>query len=387
MAAARVQSWMLLTVIAVLPHACDQSLVQVNSGVHVLRGRSVFVTEKDLLINYDQTTESCKAEVVLNEPVTQRAGKLFPQVFDCHFLQDEVKYIHNGSPLLEEDTVMLRVYRFTDSDTHIETIQLRVLVVEPTDSLVELGLTPLVVPLFYGLSNAINSSVLTIRSRPDVACTIRLMTSETNAPSLGQLVTEEDSHSQDASGAQSQDSGQRKGRQTAVSCPGNKPCLHSTKEVSFLKASCQEFLSSGLKYQHLQPPSPEIDYIPLRVELRDQTSRALLEAESVWLPVLIHGAMQNQPPQPAFMASFILEVDQFILTPLTTAALDAIDHETPQERLVFNVTVPPAEGYITHLDDHTKPSRSFTWQDLHEMKVAYQPPNSSHTGRSSGVRL
>ena len=103
--------------------------------------------------------------------------------------------------------------------------------------------------------------------------------------------------------------------------------------------------------------------------------------ESVWLPVLIHGAMQNQPPKPAFMASFILEVDQFILTPLTTAALDASDNETPQEQLVFNVTLPPAEGYLTHLDDHTKPSSSFTWQDLHEMRVAYQPPNSSHAAR------
>lgn len=97
--------------------------------------------------------------------------------------------------------------------------------------------------------------------------------------------------------------------------------------------------------------------------------------------MLIHGAMQNQPPQAAFMASFILEVDQFILTPLTTAALDAKDGETPQERLVFNVTKPPAQGYIAHLDDHTKTCHSFIWQDLHEMKIAYQPPNSSHTGR------
>lgn len=105
------------------------------------------------------------------------------------------------------------------------------------------------------------------------------------------------------------------------------------------------------------------------------------QTESVWLPVLIHSAMQNQPPQAAFMASFILEVDQFILTPLTTAALDAKDHETPQERLVFNMTKPPAEGYITHLDDHTRPSYSFSWQDLHEMRMAYQPPNSSHVAR------
>lgn len=99
------------------------------------------------------------------------------------------------------------------------------------------------------------------------------------------------------------------------------------------------------------------------------------------MPVLIQGAMPNQPPQAALMASFILEVDQFILTPLTTAALDANDHETPREKLVFNVTVPPAEGYITHLDDHTKSIGSFSWLDLYEMKVAYQPPNTSQSQR------
>lgn len=37
------------------------------------------------------------------------------QVFDCSFLEDAVKYVHNGSPLLDEDTVSLRVYRLVSS--------------------------------------------------------------------------------------------------------------------------------------------------------------------------------------------------------------------------------------------------------------------------------
>ncbi|XP_070816237.1 FRAS1-related extracellular matrix protein 1b [Chaetodon trifascialis] len=351
----------------VVPAVCGGSLVAVNSGVEVSRGRSAFVTEKQLKISVDPTAD-CKVEVVMNEPVTQRVGRMTPQVFDCSFLEDEVKYVHNGSPQLDEDTVMLRVYRFTSSDTLVETVALPVRVVDSGPGVVELGSAPLVVPQFYGLSNAIDGSVLNIRTTAELVCSVRLMTTETSVPALGQLVREEDST-------------QRKGRETAVLCPGNKPCLHDTKEVRFLKTSCQDFLSSGLKYQHLSPPSPEIDYIPIRVELREQATRALLETESVWLPVLIHGAMQNQPPQAGFMASFILEVDQFILTPLTTATLDAKDHETPQERLVFQVTAPPAAGYVTHLDDHTKPITSFTWLDLHEMKVAYQPPNSSQSHR------
>uniref|UniRef100_A0A3B5APF7 FRAS1-related extracellular matrix protein 1-like n=1 Tax=Stegastes partitus TaxID=144197 RepID=A0A3B5APF7_9TELE len=322
---------------------------------------SVFISQTELQISVDPTSD-CKVEVVMNEPVTQRVGRLTPQlqVFDCSFLQDEVKYVHNGSPLLDEDTVKLRVY-FTSSDTLVQTVVLKIRVLDSGSGVVELGSVPLVVPQFYSLSNAIDGSVLNIRTS-GLICSVRLINTDISVPAVGQLVREEES---------------------SPRTPGNKPCLHHTKQLDFLKTSCSDFLSSGLKYQHLSPPSPEIDYIPIRVELRQQATRALLESEAVWLPVLIHGAMQNQPPQAAFMASFILEVDQFILTPLTTAALDAKDHETPQEQLVFNVTDPPADGYITHLDDHTRPVQSFTWTDLHDMKVAYQPPNSSQTHRKN----
>lgn len=91
--------------------------------------------------------------------------------------------------------------------------------------------------------------------------------------------------------------------------------------------------------------------------------------------------MPNQPPKPSFMSMFILEVDQFILTPLSTATLDAEDGETPKQLLVFNITKPPADGFITHLSDHTRPISSFTWLDLNEMLIGYQPPNSSHIYR------
>lgn len=40
---------------------------------------------------------------------------LLCQIFDCHFLANEVKYVHNGCPLLKEDSVMLKVYRCVSS--------------------------------------------------------------------------------------------------------------------------------------------------------------------------------------------------------------------------------------------------------------------------------
>lgn len=126
----------LLTLSHLWSHVQASSLVQLNAGLQVARGQSVFVTAGELQFHTNGISEACKVEVVLTEPVTQRVGKLTPQVtkqiqiqhiellnikqenncivfqvFDCQFLPDEVKYVHNGSPLLEEDTVMLRVYR------------------------------------------------------------------------------------------------------------------------------------------------------------------------------------------------------------------------------------------------------------------------------------
>lgn len=107
----------------------------------------------------------------------------------------------------------------------------------------------------------------------------------------------------------------------------------------------------------------------------------MLQSEQAWIPVRVVGAMPNQPPKPSFTSMYILEVDQFILTPLSTATVDAEDEETPQQLLVFNVTKAPEEGFLTHLSDHTRAVSSFTWLDLNDMLVGYQPPNASHAQR------
>ncbi|ETE61666.1 FRAS1-related extracellular matrix protein 1, partial [Ophiophagus hannah] len=227
-----------------LKTACS-TFVSINQGLKVMRGQSVFLSQKELEFSIPRKKDACKIEVVMNEPIAQRVGKLTPQVFDCHFLPNEVKYTHNGCPILDEDFVMLRLYR----------------------------------------------------------------------------------------------------------------------------------------YQHLDPPSPNIDYIPIRLDLTDTRSKILYKSEYAWIPVQIKNAVSNQPPQPAFMAMLILEADQFILSPLSTAILDAEDSETPKSLLIFNITQPPQEGFITHLQDHTKAVSSFTWTSLDSMLIAYQPPNSSHTER------
>lgn len=74
---------------------CRGSLVTVNLGVEVPRGGSVFITGKELKVSVDPTAD-CKVEVVMNEPVTQRVGRLTPQVRP-HLLL--VCTVHNTEPV------------------------------------------------------------------------------------------------------------------------------------------------------------------------------------------------------------------------------------------------------------------------------------------------
>ncbi|XP_060629597.2 FRAS1-related extracellular matrix protein 1-like isoform X2 [Anolis sagrei] len=341
-------------------------LVLVNKGISAERGQITYVTENELQFNISKERDSCKVEVVINEPVTQRVGKLTPQVFDCHFLPNEVRYIHNGCPLLKEDTVILRVYRFTPLETMVETFVIDVKIRNPSSSLAEFGHVPLEVPHFFGISQPIDRNILSFRYNGFAKiCTIRIMSSESQFPAVGQLIVE------DPKNQQSED------EQMAIKLK------KGFKEIHDLKISCEDFLEMGIRYQHLSPPSPDKDYISIQVEIRDKKNRFQQQAENVWIPVKIKGAIPNGKPQAAFMAMFILEIDEFILTPLTTVTLDAIDEETQRQGLVFNITKPPPLGYITHLEDQSKAIRSFTWQDLYDTKVAFQPSNISHSERQN----
>uniref|UniRef100_A0A3P9C444 Fras1 related extracellular matrix 1a n=1 Tax=Maylandia zebra TaxID=106582 RepID=A0A3P9C444_9CICH len=348
-------------------------------GLKVKRGQSAYLHVEDLQFHIPHQKDSCKLEVVVNEPITQRVGKLVPQVFDCDYLADEVKYVHNGCPLLTEDTVKLRLYRFTETETYMEVFAIHVEIMEPECTIIRLGPKSLEVPEFYSLSNAVDGNVVSFHyeSRSSLDCSIHLNSHDTHLPTHGQLVTGEP------------EKATRRGdepetfihlRQQLATCR-SEDCLKGLKLVKLTKVSCEDFLVMGLRYQHTDPPSPHVDYIAVRLDLKDTRSGSIYQSEQAWIPVQITGAMPNQPPTPAYMSTFVLEVDQFILTPLSTATLDADDEETPKQLLVFNVTTPPQDGFITHLSDHTRPVSSFTWLDLNDMLIGYQPANFSHNQR------
>ncbi|XP_040397310.1 FRAS1-related extracellular matrix protein 1 isoform X2 [Cygnus olor] len=376
------KTW-LLPLLSILLRVVCSSFISVNLGMKVMKGQSVFLSEDDLKFSIPREKDVCKVEVVINEPITQRVGKLTPQVFDCHFLPNEVKYTHNGCPILDEDMVMLRLYRFTETETFVETFTLHVQLLEPDCNIIKMRSRALEVPEYYGLSRAIDKNVLTFDydRKINLECTISITSLETHLPAHGQLIVGEVQQEQ-LRGDQPQSFFPGPKHSPGQQCR-NGSCMLGVGVIHNTKMSCEEFLRMGIRYQHLDPPSPDTDYIPVRLDLTDSRSKTLHKTEYAWLPVQIKGAIPNQIPKPALGAKFFLEVDQFILTSITTTTVDAEDNETPKSLLVFNITKPPLQGFITHLSDHTKPVGSFTWKDLSEMLIAYQPPNNSHTERRS----
>ncbi|XP_006864569.1 PREDICTED: FRAS1-related extracellular matrix protein 1 [Chrysochloris asiatica] len=372
---------LLLLLLLPLLRMTSPTFVSVNLGVAVMKGRSAFLSEDNLKFAVPKEKDACKLEVVMNEPITQRVGTLTPQVFDCHFLPNEVKYVHNGCPILDEDTVKLRLYRFTETDTFTETFILRVYLLEPDCNIIRMSNNVLEVSEFYGLSRVIDKNVLSFDygGVANLECTIKLDPVGTWLPAHGQMVLVEPGP-EEPRGDQPHSFFPESELRTELKCPGGT-CTVGLKKVGSLRVSCEEFLLMGLRYQHLDPPSPNIDYISIQVDLTDIRSKIIYKSESAWLPVHIRAGIPNQIPRAAFMAKFVLEVDQFILTSLTTSVLDCEDDETPKPLLVFNITKPPLQGYMTHLLDHTRPISSFTWKDLNDLQIAYQPPNSSHSER------
>ncbi|XP_027893144.1 FRAS1-related extracellular matrix protein 1a isoform X3 [Xiphophorus couchianus] len=266
----------------------------------------------------------------------------------------------------------------------MESFTLLVDIIAPECNIINMGPKFLQVSELYGLSNAIDGNVVSFHyeRKPSLECNIHLSPQEAHLPAHGKLVTGDPERAikrgdEPESFIYLRQQLDDKARAMCAS----EDCLKHLKLVTVNKVPCDDFLLMGIKYQHIDPPSPDVDYIAIRLDLKDTRSGSIYQSEQGWIPVRIAGGMPNQPPKPSFMSMFILEVDQFILTPLSIATLDAEDEETPKQLLVFNITKHPEEGFITHLSDHTRPVSSFTWLDLNDMLIAFQPPNSSHTQR------
>lgn len=54
-------------------------------------------------------------------------------------------------------------------------------------------------------------------------------------------------------------------------------CLKGLKLLKITKVPCNDFLMMGIRYHHTDPPSPDIDYIAIRLDLTDTRSTSIIQ--------------------------------------------------------------------------------------------------------------
>ena len=268
------------------------------------------------------------------------------QIFDCNVVPHSVKYIHNGSPLLNRDKVQLRVHKLSSTSTISETVYLYIRIVNSTNRIVQTrGLRTVVVPELNALSNAIDASVIRFfdSGNNNATCTVSFSKFRSVWPLAGEMVV--------------------RNRQ---------------ESIDTFRGSCREFSFMRLHYKHHGSPNPDVDYLPLTVELEDSTFDNEKVVANFYLPIHIKGAASNTHPRSSFSSRYMMDVDLFVLTTLIPGVISGADYETEHSRLVFNISGGPAvgEGYFVNLDDHTTSINSFRQEDLENNRIAYQPPTS-----------
>ena len=212
------------------------------------------------------------------------------------------------------------------------------------------GRRSVVVPDFNGISNTIDASVIRFHhtSNQNVSCTVSFSKYKSVWPLVGQIVV------------------------------GNR-----RQNIEAFKKSCREFLYSNLHYEHIRSPSPDVDYLPLTIELHDPSTSDEVKVERFFLPIHIKGALENSAPRSSFMSMYMMDVDQFVLSTIIPGVISAEDYETDNLQLVYNISSQPGadEGYFVNLNDHTSPIYSFLQDDLENHRIAYQPPTISFSER------
>ncbi|XP_029455546.1 FRAS1-related extracellular matrix protein 3 isoform X2 [Rhinatrema bivittatum] len=312
-----------------------ESIVAANRGIRVPIGRSVFVDPTQDLVLLVQPGDRCWVTVLEAEPLWQRPGSLAPKRFPCGFGPGEVRYTHLGARSPGRHRVRLQLRYDAARDTLLLPLVLEAQVLFQQPELVARHL-PLVVERLRGLSQPLDEKVLGFAyDRAAEACRLTPLPGTGGLPRYGRL------HNWTGAGT-----------------------------------DCESFLRAGVRYQHAAAGgSPNRDYLPMLVEVTDGQQRR--RQEHFQLPVRIQEGAENSPPRPSFLATLMMEVDQFVLTALTPDMLAAEDAESPAGELLFRLRSPlesETQGYLLSTDDPSLPLASFSQGDLAELRIAYQPP-------------
>ncbi|KAI1883643.1 hypothetical protein AGOR_G00233680 [Albula goreensis] len=320
------------------PRPNAESIVVANNGIRVPFGRSVFLDPINDLVTEVQPGDRCQITVLDNDPLAQRPGMLSPKKFPCAFGAEEVKYTHFGSRSPNIDRVKLQMRYDSQTDTIIIPFLLEVEVVFQQLEVLTRNM-PLIVDKLNGVSNPIDKKGLEFSfDDSTTSCKITTLVGAGGLPRYGTL-------------------------------------LNYTSNGQMI--DCDAFVKQGIRYKHTSTTeSPNRDYIPMLVELLDKEGNTV-QQEHFQIMVRIKEGNENTSPKPSFVAMMMMEVDQFVMTAITSDMLAGEDIESDPDDLIFNITSPlgDQQGYIISTDDQNLPITSFYQRDVKDLKIAYKPPS------------
>ncbi|XP_059902249.1 FRAS1-related extracellular matrix protein 3 [Gadus macrocephalus] len=313
-------------------------IIVANNGIRVPLGRSVFLDPINDLVTDVQPGDRCQITVLDNDPLAQTPGTLSPKRFPCEFGTDEVKYIHFGARSPSMDRVKLQLRYDSQTETVIIPFMLEVEVVFRQLEILTRNM-PLSVDKLNGNSNPIDKKGLEFSFEDGVTqCKMATLVGAGGLPRYGML-------------------------------------LNNSTNGQMI--DCDEFVKQGIRYKHTaNTKSPNRDYIPMMIELQDIDGKTLMQ-EHFQMMVRIREGAENTAPKPSFVAMMMMEIDQFVMTAITSDMLAAEDTESDPDDLIFNITSPLSyeQGYIISTDDQNLPITSFYQRDIKDLKIAYKPPS------------
>lgn len=314
-----------------------------SQPVRVPYGRSVYINPQTTLVLKYPPRGYCRVDVMKDNPLSERNGFLVPDVFSCNFKHGDVLYTHLGSKFHTHDIVKLQIRVDTENETQIIPFQLKIVVLFIRMDVVRKNL-PIVIPEVGGLSPSIGEDVLKfVYDSESHFCRVSVLRFHKTLPRYGELLNVTTSYS------------------------------HGTR------FDCDEFLSSDIRYQHKKLNSPNRDFVSLVVEILDKTL-SVVKREYFQIIIRILGARVNDRPTASFQASNSLEVKDQSLGAVTRSILAAVDLETSDEEIIFNVSKPlkEGEGQLINLDDPYQTVTAFYQRDVQRLKIAYRPPTINH---------
>ncbi|KAG5285317.1 hypothetical protein AALO_G00002060 [Alosa alosa] len=314
------------------------SILIANNGIRVPFGRSVYLDPVNDLVTEVQPGDRCHITVLDNDPLAQKPGILTPKKFPCSFGPEEVKYTHFGSRSPSKDRVKLQLRYDSHTDTVVVPFMLEVEVVFQQLEVLTRNM-PLVVDRLNGQSNPIDKKGLEFAYEDEVTkCKVTTLIGAGGLPRYGKL---------------------------------------SDNSINGQMVNCDEFVKKGIRYEHTATTnSPNRDYIPMLVEVQDNDGNTI-QQEHFHIMVRIKEGSENTPPKPSFVAMMMMEIDQFVMTAITSDMLAAEDVETSADDLIFNITslLGPQQGFIISTDDQNLPITTFYQRDIKDLKIAYKPPS------------